>query len=142
MDINSIRWFRNNVNYTENSTKVGRNGIPYEDMTKSGARYRFVDFMKAADGLRYYGTPGEYSAMFEPSKYISVSSSPSLGKVMYVNYPANPTLTERKVFPGSESNGGGESFAAPQHMIKLYFAGRTSLRLNTDVGSAGYKTWS
>lgn len=142
MDITSIRWFRENVNYTENSNSVGKRAIPYVDMMKKGARYRFTDFVAARNGLQFFGTPGEYSAKFKPSKYISVSSSPSLGKIMYVNYPANPTLTNRKVFPGVQENGGGESFAAPPHMIKLYFAARTSLRLNMDVNSAGYKTWS
>ena len=141
MNTESLNWYRNNSNFTENSRKAGKAPILYfNSQVTTNGRYIFPDNLQPPN--KFYGTPGEYGNIYSNSKYISVVSSPDKGKVMYTNYPSNPKLTSKSVFPGVQNNGNGNSDSSPYHMVKLYFAGRSSLRLNTNPASAAYKTWS
>ena len=142
MNTESLKWYRNNSDFTENSSKVNKAPILYFDaQVVTNGKYIFPDNMRPPN--KFYGTPGEYgNNPYFNSKYISVVSSPDKGKVMYTNYISNPKLTSKSVFPGVQNNGNGSSDSSPYHMVKLYFAGRSSLRLNTEPKAASYKTWS
>jgi|TARA_R100001509_G_scaffold61945_1_gene34236 hypothetical protein len=144
MNVKALNWYRQNSNYTENSGKVGKIPIQYFDMqTIKGGRNRYQDIVSTGgNGMDFFGTPGEYSARFKTSKYLSVMSSPDKGKIMFVDYPSNGKLTKRTVFPGVQSNGNNMGEASPFHMIKLYFPGRASLALDTNTNSANYKNWN
>jgi hypothetical protein len=144
MNIKALNWYRQNSNYTENSGKVNRLPIMYFDtQIVKGGRQRYQDIISTnGNGLPFFGTPGEYSARFKTSKYLSVMSSPDSGKIMFADYPGNGKLTKKSVFPGIESNGNNMSEASPFHMIKLYFPGRASLALDINSGSANYKNWN
>lgn len=142
MNVEALKWYRNNSNYTENSSKVGKQPILYFDTQKvPGGRNRYVDVAGARDGLTFFGTPSEYGAKFAASKYISVVSPPDKGKVMFTNYSKDPNLTNREVFPGLGQNNNGRTEASPFHLVKLYFPGRASLRLDTNPNSNNYKNW-
>ena len=130
MNITSLKWFRHNVKYTEES------GLVYFDMINVGGRHRFVDKI-AANGLTFFGTPAEFGAKHKPSKYISVVSSPDKGKTFYVDYPKNDDLTKTEVFPGGNGTDKLNKNFSPYHAVKLYFPGRTSLSLNNNT-----KSWS
>ena len=127
MNIKALGWYRDNVNFTE-----GR-GLIYYDMINFGGRERFVDKKQINGGMTYFGTPGEYSAGFEPAKYISVVSSPDKGKVFYTDYQPHKKITKDDVFPGG--NNKLDNNTSPYHMIKLYFPSRTSLGLNKNTKS-------
>ena len=143
MDIKALKWYRENSDFTENSRKVSRQPILYfDDQTIKGGRLRYTDVHPTPNGLKFFGTPGEYSALFGTSKYISVVSPPTKGKVFFANYIQNSSLTKRKIFPGTQQNGSNESKASPFHMIKLYFPGRASLMLDTNSNSQNYKNWN
>tara|TARA_Y100000034_G_C6814349_1_gene366216 strand:+ start:223 stop:612 length:390 start_codon:yes stop_codon:yes gene_type:complete len=129
MNVKALDWYRNNVNYTE-----GR-GLVYYDMINLGGRQRINDRKETNGGMTYFGTPGEYSAGFEPAKYISVVSSPDKGKIFYVDYKPNRNITKEEVFPGG--NYKLDNNTSPYHLIKLYFPGRTSLGLHKQT-----KIWS
>ena len=139
MDIEALKWYRQNSDFTENSKKAGKKPIVYPANPLLGNTY--LDVIKS-NGLLYFGTPGEYGAENKASKYISVVSSPDKGKMMFVDYPKSVKLTKKTVFPGSGNNNRGVTEASPFHFVKLYFAGRTSLSLNTTSSSSNYKTWS
>ena len=142
MNIASLTWYRENINYTENSIKAQRQPILYFDSQRiGGGRNRFVDVIPSKGGLKFFGTPGEYSALYKTSKYISVVSPPNAGKIWYVDYPADTRLTSNNVFPGIQENNNGRKEASPFHTIKLYFPGRASLRLETNPNSPNYKNW-
>lgn len=142
MDTKALEFYRNESKCTENSTLVGKEGILYVDNQRiKGARNRFVDQSRSNEASRYYGTPGEYNAIFAPSKYISVLSPPDKGKYMFVGYPTNPSLTSKKVFPGIQDNSNGRTEGSPFHIIPLYFAGRASLVLDRAIKSNNYKSW-
>ena len=136
MDTKALEFYRNESKCTENSTLVGKEGILYVDNQRiKGARNRFVDQSRSNEASRYYGTPGEYNSIFAPSKYISVLSPPDKGKFMFAAYPTNPSLTNKKVFPGIQNNSVTvELKVVPFHITPLYFAGRASLVLDR-----GYK---
>ena len=141
MNTESLNWYRKNSNFTENSRGVGKAPILYfNSQVTTNGRYIFPDNLQPPN--KFYGTPAEYGNIYSNSKYISVVSSPDKGKVMYTNYPSNSKLTSKSVFPGVQNNGNGNTDSSPYHMVKLYFAGRSSLRLNTNPTSASYKTWS
>ena len=125
MDIEALKWYRENSDFTENSNKVGNKPIVYPSHPLLGNVY--LDVIKS-DGLLYFGTPGEYGAENKASKYISVVSSPDKGKVFYTDYKPNKNITKNEVFPGG--NFKLDNNTSPYHMIKLYFPGRTSLALN------------
>ena len=116
MNIKALDWYRTNVNFTEGK------GLIYYDMINVGATRRFMD-RKA--------TNGGYGAKFEPSKYISLVSSPDKGKVFYTDYKPNKNITKDDVFPGG--NNKLDNNTSPYHMIKLYFPSRTSLGLNKNT---------
>jgi len=141
MNTESLKWYRENSNFTENSRRAGKAPILYFDaQPNTGGKYIYPDNVRSPHN--FYGTPAEFGSKTAQAKYISVVSSPDKGKIMYTNYERSPKLTNKAVFPGTQNNGNGSSDASPYHMIKLYFAGRSSLRLNMDTRSAGYKTWS
>ena len=141
MNTEALKWYRENSNFTENSRQTGKEPILYFNaQVNTGGRYIYPDNMRAP--YNFYGTPAEFGSKTGKAKYISVVSSADKGKIMYTNYESSPKLTTKTVFPGVQNNGNGNSDASPYHMIKLYFAGRSSLRLNMDTKSAGYKTWS
>ena len=144
MNIKALSWYRQNSDYTENSGKVNKLPIAYFDtQIVKGGRLRHQDTISTNEtGLPYFGTPGEYGARFKTSKYLSVMSPPSKGKIMFADYIGNGKLTKRSVFPGIESNGNNMSEASPFHMIKLYFPGRASLALDINPASANYKNWN
>lgn len=142
MNIESLNWYRNNINYTFNSISSGNLPIEYPDTLNPGAKYKYLDEVKTPLGLRFYGTPGEFSARNKTSKDISVVSGPTKGRNYYTNYPSNPTLTSIEAFPGNKNNQQGLSSSSPFHVINLNFPGRDSLRLNNNKGTNGYKSWS
>jgi hypothetical protein len=125
MNIKALDWYRTNVNFTE-----GR-GLVYYDIINAGGVKRFVDRKATNGGMNYFGTPGEYGAKFEPSKYISLVSSPDKGKVFYTDYEPNKNITKDDVFPGG--NNKLDNNTSPYHMIKLYFPSRTSLGLDKNT---------
>ena len=139
MDIEALKWYRDNSDFTENSGRVGKKPIVYPTDPRFGNVY--LDVVKS-DGLLYYGTPGEYGAENQASKYISVVSSPDKGKVMFVDYPQSLKLTKKTVFPGTADNNRGVTESSPFHFIKLYFAGKQSLRLETNSNSNNWKNWT
>tara|TARA_R110000824_G_scaffold18850_4_gene73965 strand:- start:13062 stop:13493 length:432 start_codon:yes stop_codon:yes gene_type:complete len=142
MNVKALNWYRENSDFTENSGKVNKQPILYFDAQNiPGGRTRFNDVVRTPSGLRFFGTPGEYGAHYGTSKYISVVSPPDKGRVMFVNYAKNSELTKKTIFPGTEQNYNNRSEASPFHMIKLYFAGRASLALDTNSNSQNYKTW-
>tara|TARA_R100001163_G_C5053370_1_gene189954 strand:+ start:1310 stop:1738 length:429 start_codon:yes stop_codon:yes gene_type:complete len=142
MDVAALEWYRNNSSFTENSRRVGQTPIAYFNNGNPGKGYNFIDRAKMSPQTSYYGTPAEYNASMQPSKYVSVSSPPSEGKVFFAAYPANPNITTRSVFPGNANNDNGKNSGSPFHLVKLYFAGRTSLSLDTNNRSTNYKIWS
>ena len=143
MDIKALKWYRENSDFTQNSAAVNRQPILYFDSQSiKGGRQRYVDLQPTPGGLKFFGTPGEHSALFGTSKYISVVSPPTKGKIFFASYPKNISLTKRQIFPGIEQNGSNESEASPFHMIKLYFPGRASLRLDMSPNSQNYKNWN
>ena len=111
-------------------------------MGNPGKGFNFRDRANLGAGMGYYGTPAEYNASYQAAKYLSVSSPPNEGKVFFIAYPPNPNLTTRSVFPGNANNDDGKNSGSPFHLVKLYFAGRTSLSLDTKSSSSTYKTWS
>tara|TARA_R110002020_G_scaffold214696_2_gene421770 strand:+ start:1937 stop:2335 length:399 start_codon:yes stop_codon:yes gene_type:complete len=132
MNTKSLQWYRNNSDFTE------QKGLVYFDMVNHGAGTRYKDKVLAPSGLKFFGTPGEYSAKFNGSKYISLATAPSRGKVFYVNYDKNPRLTKKEVFPGSGNNDRLNTDASPYHMVKLWCgSSKTSLSLNNHT-----KIWS
>ena len=142
MNIKALEFYRRNSNFTENSIKAGTQQLLYFD-TQSipGGRNRFVDSIRANDGLKFYGTPGEYSANYKASKYISALTPPNRGKVMFSNYEKSNTLTKKSVFPGIQENDNGRTNGSPFHMVMLYFPGKSSLILDTNPNSNNYKNW-
>jgi len=142
MDAAALKWYRENSSFTENSGKVGQTPITYFNMGGPGRGFNFRDTARTTPSSTYYGTPGDYNANYQPSKYVSVASPPNEGKVFFAAYPNNPNLTTRKAFPGNSNNDSGKDSGSPFHLIKLYFAGRTSLSLNTNSKSNNYKIWS
>ena len=76
------------------------------------------------------------------SKYLSVVSSPDKGKIMFVDYPKSLKLTKKTVFPGTANNNRGVTESSPFHFVKLYFAGKDSLRLETNSNSNNWKNWT
>jgi len=142
MNIKALEFYRNNSNFTENSIKGGTQQLLYFD-TQSipGGRDRFVDSIRTNGGLKFYGTPGEYSANFKASKYLSALTPPNRGKVMFSNYRNSNTLTKKTVFPGIQENDNGRTDGSPFHMIMLYFPGKASLILDTNPNSNNYKNW-
>ena len=142
MDTAALKWYRENSSFTENSGNAGQTPITYFNMGKPGRGFNFRDRAKTSVGNMYYGTPGDYNATYQPSKYVSVASPPSQGKVFFTAYPQNPNLTNRSVFPGNANNDNGKVSGSPFHLVKLYFAGRTSLSLDTNFRSNNYKIWS
>ena len=139
MDIEALKWYRDNSDFTENSKKVGKKDIVYPANPLLGNVY--LDVVKENNGLLYFGTPGEYGAENKASKYISVVSSPDKGKMMFVDYQQSLKLTKKTVFPGSGNNNRGVTESSPFHFVKLYFAGKDSLRLNTNSNSNNWKNW-
>ena len=139
MDIEALKWYRKNIDFTENSQKAGKKTIVYPSDPRLGNTY--LDVVKS-NGLLYFGTPGEYGAENEASKYISVVSSPDKGKIMFVDYPQSLKLTKKTVFPGSANNNRGVTESSPFHSVKLYFAGKESLRLETNSNSNNWKNWT
>jgi len=143
MDTKALEFYRNESKCTENSVLVNKEAILYVDNQRiRGARSRFIDQSKSNENSRYYGTPGEYYAIFAPSKYISVMSPPDKGKYMFVSYTSNPSLTTNKVFPGIQNNANGRTEGSPFHIVPLYFAGRASLVLDRAINSSNYKSWT
>jgi len=122
MNIKALDWYRDNVNFTEGK------GLIYYDMINFGGMRRFLDKKTTNGGMDYFGTPGEYGAKFEASKYISLVSSPDKGKVFYTDYQPKKNITKSEVFPGG--NYKLDNNTSPYHMIKLYFPSRASLGLN------------
>tara|TARA_R100001443_G_scaffold102848_1_gene111116 strand:- start:8519 stop:8950 length:432 start_codon:yes stop_codon:yes gene_type:complete len=142
MDTKALEFYRGESKCTENSVLVGKEPILYVDNQRiRGARNRFVDQSRSSEASRYYGTPGEYNAVFAPSKYISVVSPPDKGKYMFVSYTSSPSLTTNKVFPGIQNNANGRTEGSPFHVVPLYFAGRASLVLDRAINSNNYKSW-
>jgi len=142
MDTKALEFYRNESKCTENSPLVGKESILYVDNQRiKGARNRFVDQVRSGEGNKYYGTPGEYNAVYAPSKYISVLSPPDKGKYMFVSYSSSPSLTTKKPFPGIQNNTNGRTEGSPFHVIPLYFAGRASLVLDRAIKSNNYKSW-
>tara|TARA_R110000824_G_scaffold57118_9_gene155670 strand:+ start:4356 stop:4784 length:429 start_codon:yes stop_codon:yes gene_type:complete len=142
MDVAALKWYRENSSFTENSVKAGQTPITYFNMGNPGKGFNFRDRANLGAGMGYYGTPAEYNASYQAAKYLSVSSPPNEGKVFFIAYPPNPNLTTRSVFPGNANNDDGKNSGSPFHLVKLYFAGRTSLSLDTKSSSSTYKTWS
>jgi|TARA_R100001443_G_C3249137_1_gene152793 hypothetical protein len=142
MNTRALEFYRKNSNYTENSIKAGTQQLMYFD-TQSipGGGSRFVDSVRSNNGLKFYGTPGEYSANFKASKYITALTPPNKGKVMFVNYPNSNTISKKDPFPGIQENDNGRSDGSPFHMVMLYFAGKSSLTLDTNPNSTNYKNW-
>lgn len=142
MNTEALNWYRQNSDFTENSGKVNKQPILYFDAQNiPGGRTRFQDVARTNNGLMFFGTPGEYGATYGTSKYISVLSPPDKGRVMFANYLQNSELTKKIIFPGNQQNNNNRSEASPFHMIKLYFAGRASLALDTNSNSQNFKTW-
>ena len=54
MDIEALKWYRDNSDFTENSGRVGKKPIVYPTDPRFGNVY--LDVVKS-DGLLYYGTP-------------------------------------------------------------------------------------
>jgi hypothetical protein len=142
MDIKALEFYRNESKCTENSNLAGKELILYVDNQRiRGARNRFIDQSRSTEGGKYYGTPGEYNAVYAPSKYLSVVSPPDKGKYMFVSYTSNPSLTTKQVFPGIQNNANGRTEGSPFHIFPLYFAGRASLVLDRAINSNNYKSW-
>ena len=142
MDTKALEFYRSESKCTENSVLAGKETILYVDHQRvQGARNRFIDQARSNENSRYYGTPGEYNAIYAPSKYISVLSPPDKGKYMFVSYSSSPSLTTKKPFPGIQNNANGRTEGSPFHIIPLYFAGRASLVLDRGINSNNYKSW-
>ena len=142
MDTKALEFYRNESKCTENSTLAGKETILYVDTQRiRGARNRFVDQVRSSESSKYYGTPGEYNAVYLPSKYISVVSQPDKGKYMFISYTSNPSLTTGRVFPGIQNNSNGRTEGSPFHVTPLYFVGRASLVLDKAIKSSNYKSW-
>jgi len=142
MDIKALEFYRKESKCTENSKLVGRQPILYVDELRiHGNRNRFIDQARNNNLNQYFGTPGEYNAIYSPSKYLSVVSSPDKGKYMFVSYEKSSTLTTLKVFPGIQNNSNGRTEGSPFHILPLYFAGRASLVLDRTINSNNYKSW-
>ena len=139
MDREALKWFRENSSYTENSGSVSQTPIQYVGGRNAG--FNFPDRAQVTPN-KYFGTPAEFNANFQPGKFVSVESPPNEGKVFFAAYPPNPNITTRTVFPGNANNDNGKTSGSPLHLVKLYFAGRTSLSLNTNNRSTNYKIWS
>ena len=143
MDTKALEFYRNNSKCTENSTLAGKEPILYVDTQRiKGARNRFVDQARTTTGNKYFGTPGEFNAVYAPSKYLSVVSPPDRGKYMFVSYQKNSVLTKKSVFPGIQNNNAGKAEGSPFHITPLYFAGRASLVLDRTINSSNYKSWT
>ena len=142
MDTKALEFYRNESKCTENSTLSGKETILYVDAQRiRGASSRFIDQVRSNDASKYYGTPGEYNAVYAPSKYISVVSPPDKGKYMFISYTSSPSLTTKNVFPGIQNNSNGRTEGSPFHVTPLYFAGRASLVLDKAINSSNYKSW-
>lgn len=131
MNIEALKWFRMNSLGTENS------GLAYFDSINLGGGTRYHDKVKIS-GLRFFGTPGEYGASYEASKYISLNNSADKAKTFYVDYPANSKITKTSVFPANSSNQKLDTKASPYHILKLNIgSNKISLSLNNNT-----KTWT
>lgn len=131
MNVEALEWFRNNSNYHEGSTLI------YFDNINTGGGFRYQDKV-VTNGLKFFGTPGEYGASYEASKYISLNNSPEKAKTFYVDYPTNSKITKTNVFPSSSSNGKLDTKASPYHILKLNIgSNKISLSLNNNT-----KTWT
>ena len=131
MNIEALKWFRSNSGYNENG------GLIYFDSINLGGGYRYKDKVPTR-GLTYFGTPGEYGATYDASKYISLNNSPAKAKTFYVDYPANSKITQTNVFPSDASNDKLNTKASPYHILKLNIgSNKISLSLNNNN-----KTWT
>ena len=130
MNIESLNYFRDSVNNNENM------GLTYFDNLNVGGGTRYKDKVSIKGGLIFFGTPGEYSASYQASKYISLNNAPAKAKTFYVNYPANSKITKTNVFPASSSNDRLNTQASPYHILKLNLgSNKISLSLNNNTKS-------
>ena len=131
MNTEALQWFRDNSTGTENG------GLVYFDTLNIGGGTRYHDKVRTS-GLRFFGTPGEYGASYEASKYISLNNSSERAKTFYVDYPANSKITKTSVFPANSSNQRLDTKASPYHILKLNIgSNKISLSLNNNT-----KTWT
>ena len=79
MDREALKWFRENSSYTENSGSVGQTPIQYVGGRNAG--FNFPDRAQVTPN-KYFGTPAEFNANFQPGKFVSVESPPNEGKVL------------------------------------------------------------
>ena len=111
-------------------------GLMYFDNLNVGGGTRYKDKVSIKGGLIFFGTPGEYSATYDASKYISLNNAPAKAKTFYVNYPANSKITKTNVFPASSSNERLNTEASPYHTLKLNLgSNKISLSLNNNTKS-------
>jgi len=131
MNVEALEWFRSNSDYHEGSNLI------YFDNINTGGGFRYQDSVRTG-GLKFFGTPGEYGASYEASKYISLNNSPEKAKTFYVDYPVNSKITKTTVFPASSSNDRLDTKASPYHILKLNIgSNKISLSLNNYT-----KTWT
>ena len=127
MNIEALEWFR------VNSVGTEMVGLVYFDGINMGGGVRYSDKVRTK-GLKFFGTPSEYSATYAASKYISLSDSPEKAKTFYIDYPANSKITKTDVFPANSSNDRLETKASPFHILKLNVgSNKISLSLNNNT---------